>query len=206
MLKLVLPDPHPVVQKGFKTFFKKTENITVCGTFSKINELFDFLKENTVDVVVLEMELPDGSVVQTIRRIKEKYQSVSVLIFTYLPQSIYGISLLKAGAVGYLSKQVSQKVMIEAIEKAVKLGYHITSNFVNEISNNVDLSRPRNTYGTLSSREIEVLKFLVEGKRNIDIAQTLKINQKTVNTYKSRLMKKLDVKNQVDLFQQARNL
>jgi len=96
--------------------------------------------------------------------------------------------------------------MIEAIEKAVKLGYHITSNFVNEISNNVDLSRPRNTYGTLSSREIEVLKFLVEGKRNIDIAQTLKINQKTVNTYKSRLMKKLDVKNQVDLFQQARNL
>jgi DNA-binding NarL/FixJ family response regulator len=202
----VLLDPHPVVQKGFKTFFKKTENITVCGTFSKINELFDFLKENTVDVVVLEMELPDGSVVQTIRRIKEKYQSVSVLIFTSLPQSIYGISLLKAGAVGYLSKQVSQKVMIEAIEKAVKLGYHITSNFVNEISNNVDLSRPRNTYGTLSSREIEVLKFLVEGKRNIDIAQTLKINQKTVNTYKSRLMKKLDVKNQVDLFQQARNL
>jgi DNA-binding NarL/FixJ family response regulator len=206
MLKLVLLDPHPVVQKGFKTFFKKTENITVCGTFSKINELFDFLKENTVDVVVLEMELPDGSVVQTIRRIKEKYQSVSVLIFTSLPQSIYGISLLKAGAVGYLSKQVSQKVMIEAIEKAVKLGYHITSNFVNEISDNVDLSRPRNTYGTLSSREIEVLKFLVEGKRNIDIAQTLKINQKTVNTYKSRLMKKLDVKNQVDLFQQARNL
>lgn len=206
MLKLVLPDPHPVVQKGFKTFFKKTENITVCGTFSKINELFDFLKENTVDVVVLEMELPDCSAVQTIHRIKEKYQSVSVLIFTSLPQSIYGISLLKAGAVGYLSKQVSQKVMIEAIEKAVKLGYHITSNFVNEISNNVDLSRPRNTYGTLSSREIEVLKFLVEGKRNIDIAQTLKINQKTVNTYKSRLMKKLDVKNQVDLFQQARNL
>ena len=96
--------------------------------------------------------------------------------------------------------------MIEAIEKAVKLGYHITSNFANEISNNVDLSRPRNAYGTLSSREIEVLKVLVEGKRNIDIAQTLKINQKTVNTYKSRLMKKLDVKNQVDLFQQARNL
>lgn len=152
------------------------------------------------------MELPDGSVVQTIRRIKEKYQSVSVLIFTSLPQSIYGISLLKAGAVGYLSKQVSQKVMIEAIEKAVKLDYHITSNFANEISNNVDLSRPRNAYDTLSSREIEVLKFLVEGKRNIDIAQTLKINKKTVNTYKSRLMKKMDVKNHVDLFQQVRNL
>ena len=206
MLKLALLDSHPVVQKGFKTFFKKNEKIIVSGTFTKIIDLFEFLKENHVNVVILEMELPDGSAVETIRKIKLTYPEVSILIYTSLPQSIYGISLLKAGAVGYLSKQVSRKVMIEAIEKVVKLGYHITSNFANEISNNVDVARPRNTYGTLSSREIEVLKFLIEGKRNVEIAQTLKINQKTVNTYKSRLMKKLDVKNQVDLFQQARNL
>lgn len=68
------------------------------------------------------------------------------------------------------------------------------------------MQRPRNAYGTLSSREIEVLKYLVEGKKNIEIAATLKINQKTVNTYKSRLMKKLEVDNSSDLYQQAFNL
>lgn len=206
MIKLVLLDPHPVVQKGFKTFFKKTETILVKGTFTTIKELVDFLSHDTADVVVLEMELPDGSAVETIRKVKLMHSKIAILIYTSLPQSIYGISLLKAGAVGYLSKKVSRKVLIEAIEKVVTIGYHITSNFANQISNNVDLSKPRNAYGTLSSREIEVLKYLIEGDRNIEIAEKLKINQKTVNTYKSRLMKKLDVQNQVDLYQQARNL
>ena len=95
--------------------------------------------------------------------------------------------------------------MLEAIEKVVGNGYHITSNFAHKISNNVDLSQPRNAYETLSPREIEVLKLLIEGKRNIEISVSLKINQKTVNTYKTRLMRKLEVENPVDLFQQARN-
>lgn len=96
MIKLVLLDPHPLVQKGFKSFFKKTKNIVVNGTFTTIKELVNFLNENTPDVVVLEMELPDGSAVDIIREIKKKYTTIAVLIFTSLPQSIYGVSLLKA--------------------------------------------------------------------------------------------------------------
>jgi DNA-binding NarL/FixJ family response regulator len=193
-------------KKALNLFLKKTENITVKGTFTTIKELLDFLSHDTADVVVLEMELPDGSAVDTIRKVKLMHSKIAVLIYTSLPQSIYGVSLLKAGALGYLSKKVSRKVLIEAIEKVVTIGYHITSNFANQISNNIDITKPRNAYGTLSSREVEVLKCLIEGDRNIEIAEKLSINQKKVNTYKSRLMKKLDVQNQVDLYQQARNL
>ena len=82
MIKLVLLDPHPLVQKGFKSFFKKTKNIVVNGTFTTIKELVNFLNENTPDVVVLEMELPDGSAVDIIREIKKKYTTIAVLIFT----------------------------------------------------------------------------------------------------------------------------
>ena len=83
--------------------------------------------------------------------------------------------------------------------------YTKNQNFANKITNNVDLSKPRDAYETLSPREVEVLKLLIEGKRNIEISACLKINQKTVNTYKTRLMRKLEVENPVDLFQQARN-
>ncbi|MDG1190795.1 MAG: response regulator transcription factor [Flavobacteriaceae bacterium] len=152
------------------------------------------------------MELPDGSAVDTIRKVKLMHSKIAILIYTSLPQPIYGVSLLKAGALGYLSKKVSRKVLIEAIEKVVTIGYHITSNFANQISNNIDITKPRNAYGTLSSGEEEVLKCLIEGDRNIEIAKKLSVNQKTANTYKSRLMKKLDVQNQVDLYQEARNL
>lgn len=205
MIKIALLDPHPVVHKGFKSFFRKTEHIKVVGIFSEAKELFHFLENNKIDALILEMEFYGNSTVQVIKWVKSKFPKTVIIIYTSLPQSIYGVSLLKAGAAGYLSKQVSRKIMLEAIEKVVGNGYYITSNFANKISNNVDLFKPINVYETLSPRELEVLKFLIEGKRNFEISASLKINQKTVNTYKSRLMRKLGVENPVDLYQQARN-
>jgi DNA-binding NarL/FixJ family response regulator len=187
-------------------FFKKTDHIEVVQTFSKVEQLFDFLNEEKVDIVFTEMELKDGSPVETVRRIKSLYPNTLILVFTSLKETVYGLSILRAGARGFLSKEINGATMIEAIDKVYNDGYHITSNFANQINKNIDLQRPRNAYGTLSSREIEVLKYLVEGKKNIEIAATLKINQKTVNTYKSRLMKKLEVDNSSDLYQQAFNL
>ena len=67
MIQIVLLDPHPVVQKGFKTFFNKKDHIKVLGTFSKTQQLFDFLQKNTIDIVIIEMELKDVSAVQTVR-------------------------------------------------------------------------------------------------------------------------------------------
>ncbi|MBT5282621.1 MAG: response regulator transcription factor [Flavobacteriaceae bacterium] len=174
--------------------------------FQRPNNFSIFCKKNTIDIVIIEMELKDVSAVQTVRKLKLLYPNISTLIFTSLRESVYGISILKAGAKGFLSKEISRETMIDAIEKVHHKGYHITSNFANQINKNVDLHRPRNAYGTLSSREIEVLKYLIEGKRNVEIAATLKIHQKTVNTYKSRLMKKLEVTNSADLYQQAFNL
>ena len=205
MIKVALLDPHPVVHKGLKSFFRKTEHVQVVTTCIESAELFLFLETNPIDALILEMELNGDSTIQVIKRVKSKYPKTAIIIYTALSQSIYGVSLLKAGAAGYLSKQVSRKVMLEAIEKVVEKGYHITSNFANEITNKIDISKPRNAYETLSPREVEVLKLLIEGKRNIDISSSLQINQKTVNTYKTRLMKKLEVENPVDLFQQARN-
>jgi DNA-binding NarL/FixJ family response regulator len=205
MIKIALLDPHPVVHKGFKSFFRKTEHISVVKTFLNTEELYVFLENEPIDALILEMELTNDSPIRVIKTIKENHPNISIIIYTSLPQTIYGISLLKAGAAGYLSKGVSRKVMIEAIEKVVGNGYHITTNFANELNNNIDLSRPRNAYETLSPREVEVLKLLIEGKRNIEISSSLNINQKTVNTYKTRLMRKLEVKNPVDLYQQAKN-
>ena len=205
MIKIALLDPHPVVHKGFKSFFRKTEHISVVKTFLNTEELYVFLENEPIDALILEMELTNDSPIRVIKTIKENHPNTSIIIYTSLPQTIYGISLLKAGAACYLSKGVSRKVMIEAIEKVVGNGYHITTNFANELNNNIDLSRPRNAYETLSPREVEVLKLLIEGKRNIEISSSLNINQKTVNTYKTRLMRKLEVKNPVDLYQQAKN-
>lgn len=206
MINIVLLDPYPVVQKGFKTFFENLDKINLLESVCSVEALFDTLKNRTVDVVITEMELQDVSPVRLIRSLKDAYPKLKVIIFTTLPKSIYELSLLKAGATGFISKKVAPEVMIEAIEKAAENDFHITTNFANEITRNIDVHKPRNAYGTLSSREIEVLKYLIDGKRNIEIAELLKINQKTVNTYKRRVMKKLDVKNLVNLYKQVADI
>jgi len=81
MLKLVLLDPHPVVQKGFKTFFENNDSIIVCDTFTSIDALFEFLSENELDVVIMEMELPDGSAVNTIKKIKKISQHLNFNLY-----------------------------------------------------------------------------------------------------------------------------
>ena len=205
MLNLVLLDPFPVIQRGFKTFFKKNDNISVSGTFSKTSELFKFLNKSVVNIVFLEMFLDEGGIQKTILKIKKKYPDISIIIFTSAPESKYEISLLKAGALGYISKHLKRNTLIKVINKVANSGYRITSNFINQENDDLICLKAKKKIKALSTREIQVLKHILNGKRNSQIAIRLKINQKTVNTYKSRMMKKLEVKNVVDLYQEARN-
>lgn len=140
------------------------------------------------------------------RRIKSLYPNTLILVFTSLKETVYVLSILIAGARGFLSKEISGATMIKAIDKVYNDGYHITSNFENKININIDLQRSRNRLWNTFLLRNRGVKISCGRQKNIEIAATLKINQKTVNTYKSRLMKKLEVDNYSDLYQQAINL
>ena len=206
MLKVVLLDPYPVILRGIKAYFKKSNLIDIIGAFEQTKDLFNFLNESSADLVIMEMQLEDESTIKTIKKLKKVYPKVVVLIFTSQTESKYEIALLKAGAAGYLSKKVDKRVLKEAIEKVTTYSYHLTSNFEFHINNKIDPLSSINLKKKISKREIEVLKFFLKGKRNVQIAKSLGLNQKTTNTYKNRLMKKLSVNNNVDLYQQVINL
>mgnify|MGYP000251915373 FL=1 len=152
------------------------------------------------------MILIDESPINLINQIKEIKPQIKVIFFTSQDENVYSFPLLKAGAIGFLSKNIKASVLAEAIKKVQSYELYITNNFNNQLDLDIDLEKPRNSFGSLSAREIEVLKYLTDGKRNIEIAERLKINQKTVNTYKNRMMQKLNVDNMLDLYLQAKNL
>jgi DNA-binding NarL/FixJ family response regulator len=206
MIKIAIIDPHPIVRCGFQNFFSDFDQIDVVNTSACLSQSIKYLESNPVDILISEMVLSDETPTNLINRIKEVNPEINIVFFTDEDQEIYSIPLLKAGALGFFSKNVDASVMADAIHKINCYKLYITNNFNNELSLDLDLEKPRNDYGTLSSREIEVLKFLTEGKRNIEIAECLKINQKTVNTYKNRMMHKLKVNNLFDLYVQAKNL
>ena len=113
---------------------------------------------------------------------------------------------MRVVAIGFLSKNIKACVMTDAIKKIGAYRLYISNNFNNELQLDLDIEKPRNRNGNLSSREIEVLKYLTDDKRKIEIAERLKINQKTVKTYKNRMMHKLKETNMFDLYNQAKNL
>lgn len=206
MINLLVIDPQPIVRCGFKTFLSEYDFLNVVYAAEDLEEAMDYMKSESVDVLISEMSFTNVSPINLIKKVKSLNPDIDVIFFTTQDQQIYSVPLLRAGAIGYLSKNIKTSVMADAIHKIKSYKLHITNNFNNELKLDLDIEKPRNRFGTLSSREIEVLKYLTDGKRNIEIAKRLNINQKTVNTYKNRMMHKLNVDNMFDLYLQAKNM
>ncbi|MGB1362358.1 MAG: LuxR C-terminal-related transcriptional regulator [Flavobacteriaceae bacterium] len=206
MINLLVIDPQPIVRCGFKTFLSEYDFLNVVYAAEDLEEAMDYMKSESVDVLISEMSFTNVSPINLIKKVKSLNPDIDVIFFTTQDQQIYSVPLLRAGAIGYLSKNIKASVMADAIHKIKSYKLHITNNFNNELKLDLDIEKPRNRFGTLSSREIEVLKYLTDGKRNIEIAKRLNINQKTVNTYKNRMMHKLNVDNMFDLYLQAKNM
>jgi len=206
MIKIVVADSHPIVHKGIKAYFRDSTEISIVGKALTARELFSCLESKMVDVIVLEMDLYKSDGLAVLRRIKEEQPGVRVLIFSNQPEEVYAISSLKAGASGYINKKEVLSTLRDAILKIASGGVFITNELAQSIAFDESTGRPRRMFKKLSMREVEVLKMLCDGKRNKDIAFELKINEKTVSTYRSRIMKKLLVRNLVELVRKAQSI
>lgn len=205
MTKVLVVDSHPIIRTGLKLLFETVNDIQVVGTIGSGIEIFEFVRRNSVDIIISEIDLPELNGITALRAIRKEYKSIKVIIFSSQPEEIYAISTMKAGASGYLSKTVGTDSIIEAIRKVSSGGTFLSES----VSKNMRYQDTRMTksrlFKRLSTREVEVLKLLSSGKKNKEIAQELDINEKTVSTYKARLYKKLNVTNLVDLIHQAQH-
>ncbi|MFL2630045.1 MAG: response regulator transcription factor [Flavobacteriaceae bacterium] len=194
MINILFIDPHPVVQKGFKYFFRNNNDLKVHKTIGSLQELSQLSSSlNKIDIIVSEIDLKDGNIEDLIKKINKK---VPIIIFTSKPYSNDINKFIKKGVSEYLLKTSKKKLVISSINNVYKKS--IGTKFIN--LNYLKLKRNKTT---LSKREIEVLKHLIDGKRNIEISKILKINQKTVNTYKTRVYNKTRAINTIDLYKFA---
>lgn len=206
MIKVLIADNHPVVSVGITKILESTTDIEVQGVVYSTSELLHALEKNNPDVILLELDLPKGNSIVALRQIKKEYPSVKVLIFSGNPENVYALSTLRAGASGYLSKSASTNALIDAIYKITNGGIYITQELAQQLALDNTATQQRKLFRKLSTREVEVLKLLVGGKRNKEVAKILGLNEKTISTYKARLMKKLNVTNFVDMLQKAKAL
>ena len=205
MKKVVIADHHPIVRKGISCILKNDVNLSIVGIVDNGSDLYKNLEEHKPDILIMEIDMPHTNGFYELRNIKEKFPETSVLIFSVHPEEIYALRSIKLGAAGYLPKTATHKTFLEAIELIREGGIFINEELNSAFTNrNIGEINAISRYKKLSSREIEVLNLLSNGKRNKDIATALGINEKTVSTYKTRLLKKLKADNLADLIHQAR--
>ena len=205
MKKIVIADHHPVIRKGISCMLKKATDYDIVGKANNGDELFKHLENNQPDILIMEIDMPQLSGINVLRTIKTDYPDTRVMIFSTHPEEIYALRSIKSGAAAYVPKTASNKVFLKALKKVAKGGIFLNEELTTTFtSRNVGESSALSRYKNLSSREIEVLNLLSSGKRNKDIANALNINEKTVSTYKTRLLKKLKVDNLADLIHQSR--
>jgi DNA-binding NarL/FixJ family response regulator len=206
MIRVFVADPHPIIHKGLKAVFRNSNEISIVGKGLRHLDMLDYLNSKKVDVVILELELPGFEEIRTLRRLKDQYSNVRFLIFTSLSEEIYAISALKYGASGFLCKKNPLKRLKDAILKISTGGVYITNELAEHMAFNEAGVNQSALINRLSEREIQVLRLLLSGNRNKEIAIKLSISDKTVSTYRSRLMEKLKVKNLVEMLNKFQNI
>lgn len=205
MKKVVIAEHHPVTRKGISVLLNNTNEYKIVGKVSRGSELLKCLEKESPDILILELDIPEINGFHALRSIRDEFPKTRIAIFSSHPEEIYALRSIKSGAAGYIPKTCSKEVFLQAIKRIAMGGVFLNDELAaafnsKSVNDNTVLGR----YKKLSAREIEVLNLLSNGKRNKDIATLLEINEKTVSTYKTRLLKKLKVDSLAELINQAR--
>lgn len=205
MKTIVIADHHPVTRKGASILLDSTKEYNIVGKVSLGSELLKSLEEERPDILILELNIPEINGFHALRSIREEFPKTRIAIFSSHPEEIYALRSIKSGAAGYIPKTSTPEVFLQAIKRIAMGGVFLNDELAaafnsHSVNDNTIVGR----YKKLSAREIEVLNLLSNGKRNKDIASLLEINEKTVSTYKTRLLKKLNVTSLAELINQAR--
>ncbi|MDN3673295.1 response regulator transcription factor [Flavobacterium branchiarum] len=191
----LIADDHVVVRQGIGLILKELFWDVTIYKATNFNDTFKTLKEVKIDLLILDINFPDGNSINILAEIKAIQPDIKILIFSALEENIYAMRYLNAGASGYLSKDSSEEEMKFAINSMISSGKYITQNIKDKILDSYISKKPANPLEALSNREMEVALLFVKGYGNLEILELLKIKKTTVSTYKNRIFEKLEVDN-----------
>lgn len=194
-ISFLLADDHTVVRQGLSMVIKEMyENAIVYQVASFIN-ILEVLKKNLIDVLILDINFPDGNSINIIPEVKKVNPQIKIMIFSALDESVQALRFFNAGANGYLNKLSEESEIVHAISTLVSEGKFVSTITKEKILHSYLLGKKINPIEHLSGREIEIARLLVKGYGNLEISNALNIQKTTVSTYKKRIFEKLQIDN-----------
>ncbi len=199
MMKILIADDHSVVRRGLRQIllegFPGSE-------IKEVGDAEDMVKQvinDTWDVVISDLSMPGRTGLEALQQIKQIEPKLPVLILSIHPEEQYALRALRAGASGYLSKDMAPDELVNAVQRVMMGKKYITASIAEKLASSFDQDSDRPPHELLSDREFTVLKMLAKGKSVSEIAEAMFLSVTTVSTYRSRLLAKMNMKNNADL-------
>jgi DNA-binding NarL/FixJ family response regulator len=198
-IRIAVVDDHQLVRIGLKQIIESQPDFTWVGEARTGREALTLLRGTAVDVLLLDLSLPDMSGLDVLRQIKAHHDTVSTLVLSAYPENQYGLNVLRAGASGFVSKTADDNELCRAIRAAVRGGRYVSPELAEVLVSGIQGAPGEPRHSVLSEREFQIFTKLAEGKSVSEIAAKLFLSVKTVSTYRTRILEKMGMKTNADI-------
>ncbi len=199
MIRILVADDHEIVRDGLKRILAAQPDLEVAAEAASGDQALALVKAGDYDVAMLDMSMPGLSGIDLIKRLKAEKPKLRILVLSMHGEHQYAARALKAGASGYLTKDSASEQLVGALRKIAAGGVHITEG----VASSLIASPDKPPHETLSDREFEVMRLLVEGLGPTEIGERLHLSVKTVSTHKTRILEKLHLGSTAELVRYA---
>lgn len=199
MINIIITDDHTLIREGLKKLIGQRMDMQVAAECTKASEVLDALKSVECDVLVLDINLPDKNGLDLLRELKAFHPNLRVLILSMHPERMYAVRAIRSGAAGYLTKSSAPGELVKAIERIWKGGRYVSEELADLLAVEIESPVSETPHEKLSDREFQVLLLIGSGKATRDMAKELSVSLSAINTYRQRILRKMNMKSNPEL-------
>ena len=199
MATVLIADDHALIRNGLKQLLAEDHSIREVGESKSGRETIDKLQEQRWDLLILDINMPDRSGIDILRQVRATHPHTRVLVLSGFPEKQYAVNVLRAGASGYLNKEMAPEELLAAVHNVLMGRRYVSPALAELLVNGLDEDQDKPMHARLSEREFQIFRKLAAGQAVSDIANELCISVKTVSTYRSRVLEKMSFTSNADL-------
>lgn len=199
MIRVLVADDHALVRAGLKHILGMTGEIRVVGEACNGQEVMAEARRTPCEVVLLDIGMPGRSGLDVLKQLRAEHPGVAVLMLTMYPEEQYAVRALRAGAAGYLTKDSGPDELVNAVRKVASGGRYVSMRTAESLAFEVQGRFRQSPHEALSDRELQVLCMIAKGRTVKEVAEELTLSPKTVSTYRSRVLAKLNLRNNSEI-------
>jgi DNA-binding NarL/FixJ family response regulator len=202
-MRILIADDHPLVRQGLRQVLEAAEDLAVAGEAKDGNDAVALASRVAWDVAVVDYNMPGKGGVELVKELRRRFPDRAVLVLSMYPEDRYALRLLRAGAAGYLNKESAPEELVGALRKVAAGGRYVSAALGEKLALAVSGGDEAPLYEKLSDREYQIMWLIASGKTVGDIARQLFLSPNTVSTYRTRILKKINVRNNAELMRYA---